>query len=145
MILLKELWESKFFTYFITFLFVFCLHLYVHGFPQSSVGKVSTCSARHLSLIPGLGKSAGEGIGYPLQYSGLENSKDCIVHGDKKSQTQLSNLHLHFHIFMIFLSSPPPPFWLPLWVTCSPPYRDQKACVSIRDVGGSNGNYHRMS
>ena len=105
--LLKELWESKFFIYFITFLFVFCLHLYVHGFLHRSVGKESACSAGHPSLIPGLGRSAGEGIGYPLQYSGLENSKDCIVHGVEKSQTQLSNLHFHFHIFMIFLSSPP--------------------------------------
>ena len=37
--------------------------------------------------IPGLGRSAGEGKGYPLQYSGLENSMDCIVHGVAKSQT----------------------------------------------------------
>ena len=105
--LLKELWESKFFIYFITFLFVFCLHLYVHGFPHKSVGKESARSAGHPSLIPGLGRSAGEGIGYPVQYSGLKNSKDCIVHGVEKSRTRLSNLHLHFHIFMVFLSSPP--------------------------------------
>ena len=38
-------------------------------------------------LIPGLGRSPGEGNGYPLQYSGLENSMDCIVHGVAKSQT----------------------------------------------------------
>ena len=41
--------------------------------------------------IPGLGRSTGEGKGYPLQYSGLENSMDCIVHGVAKSQTQLSD------------------------------------------------------
>ena len=74
--LLKELWESKFFIYFITFLFVFCLHLYVHGFPHKSVGKESARSAGHPSLIPGLGRSAGEGIGYPLQYSFLGNPMD---------------------------------------------------------------------
>ena len=45
--------------------------------------------------IPGLGKSPGEGKGYPLQYSGLENSMDCIVHGVAKSQRRLSNFHFH--------------------------------------------------
>ena len=49
-----------------------------------------------LGLIPGLGRSPGEGKGYPLQYSGLENSMDCIVHGVTKSQTQLSKFHFHF-------------------------------------------------
>ena len=63
------------------------------GLPHSSVGKESACSAGDPSSIPGLGRSAGEGIGYPLQYSGLENSKDCIVHGVAKSQTQLSDFH----------------------------------------------------
>ena len=46
-------------------------------------------------LIPGLGRSSGKGKGYPLQYSGLENSMDCIVHGVAKSWTQLSDFHLH--------------------------------------------------
>ena len=55
------------------------------GFPDSSVGKESTCNAGDSSLIPGSGKSAGEGLGYPLQYSGLENSMDCIVHGVAES------------------------------------------------------------
>ena len=59
------------------------------GFPCGSAGKESTCNARDLGLIPGLGRSPGEGIGYPLQYSGLENSTDCIVHGIAKSQTRL--------------------------------------------------------
>ena len=44
-------------------------------------------------MIPGLGRSPGEGKGYPLQYSGLENSMDCIVHGITKSWTQLSDFH----------------------------------------------------
>ena len=49
------------------------------GFPDSSVGKESTYNAGDPSLIPGSGRSSREGIGYPLQYSGLENSTDCIV------------------------------------------------------------------
>ena len=54
------------------------------GFPGSSAGKESACNVGDPSLIPGLGRSAGEGVGYPLQYSGLENSMDCIVPGDHK-------------------------------------------------------------
>ena len=103
------------------------------GFPDSSVGKESTCNAGDPGLIPGSGRSAGEGIGYPLQYSwvslvaqlvknppaiwetwvrslsredplekgkgyplqysGLENSMDCIVYGVAKSRTRLRELH----------------------------------------------------
>ena len=48
-----------------------------------------------LGLIPGSGRSPGEGNGYPLRYSGLENSMDCIVHGVTKSRTPLSNFHFH--------------------------------------------------
>ena len=48
-----------------------------------------------LGSIPGLGRSPGEGNGYPLQYSGLENSMDCVVHGVAKSQTQLSDFHFN--------------------------------------------------
>ena len=44
-------------------------------------------------MIPGLGRSPGEGKGYPLQYSGLENSMDCIVNRAAKNQTQLSDFH----------------------------------------------------
>ena len=57
------------------------------GFPDGSAGKESACSMGDLGLIPGLGRSPGEGKGYPHQYSGLENSMDCIVHGVTKSQT----------------------------------------------------------
>ena len=46
---------------------------------DSSAGKESSCNAGDPSLISGLGRSPGEGIGYPFQYSGLENSMDCIV------------------------------------------------------------------
>ena len=65
----------------------------ITGFPDSSVGKESACSVGDVGSIPGLGRSPGEGKGYPLQYSGLENSKDCIVHGVAKSWTQLSDFH----------------------------------------------------
>ena len=63
------------------------------GFPCSSAGKESACSAGDLGSIPGLGRSPGEGKGYPVQYSGLENSMDYTVHGVAKSQTQLSDFH----------------------------------------------------
>ena len=62
------------------------------GFPCGSAGKESACNAGDLGSIPGLGGSPGEGKGYQLQYSGLENSMDCIVHGLAKSQTQLSEM-----------------------------------------------------
>ena len=54
----------------------------------------SVCNTGDPGLIPGSGRSTGEGKGYPLQYSGLENSRDCIVHGVTKSWTQLSKFHL---------------------------------------------------
>ena len=106
------------------------------SFPDSSVGKESVYNAGGPGSIPGSGRSPGEGIGYPLQYSwaslvaqlvknmpamletwvrslgwedalekegkvyplqysGLENSMDCIVHGVTKSQTRLSDFHFH--------------------------------------------------
>ena len=66
------------------------------GLPDSLVGKESACDAGDPRLIPGYGISAGEGIGYPLQCSSLENPMDCIVHGIAKSQTRLSDFHFHF-------------------------------------------------
>ena len=63
------------------------------GFPCCSVGKESACSMGDVGLILGLGRSLGEGHGYPLQCSGLENSVDCIFHGVAKSQTLLSDFY----------------------------------------------------
>ena len=63
------------------------------GFPCGSAGKESTCNVGDLGSVPGLGRSPGEGKGYPLQYSGLENSMDCIVHGVTKSWTRPSNFY----------------------------------------------------
>ena len=89
-----------------------------NGFPDSSISKEAACHAGDPGLIPGLGKSAEELIGYPLQYSwapfvaqlvknppvedlglipGLGRSpgegKGCLVHGVTKSWTQLSDFH----------------------------------------------------
>ena len=57
------------------------------GFPGGASGKESTCNAGDPGLIPGLGRSPGEGKGYPPHYCGLENSMDCVVHGIAKSWT----------------------------------------------------------
>ena len=67
------------------------------AFPGGSAGKESVCNVGDVGLIPGLGRSPGEEKGYLLQYSVLENSMDCIVHGVAKSWTRLSDLHFHFH------------------------------------------------
>ena len=76
------------------------LHEGLHqGFPGGSAGKESACNARDLSSVPGLWRSPGEGKGYPLQYSGLGNSMNCIVLGVTNSRTWLSDFHitsLHF-------------------------------------------------
>ena len=62
------------------------------GFPGGSDGKESACNAADLGSNPGLGRSPGEGNGYPFQHSYLENSMDrgawqAIVHGITKSRT----------------------------------------------------------
>ena len=61
--------------------------LYSTTFPCGSAGKESACSVGDLGLILGLGISPGEGKGYPLHYSGLENSMNSIVHGVAKNRT----------------------------------------------------------
>ena len=66
------------------------------GFPGGSAGKESAYKA-DLGSIPGLGRSPGEENGYLLQYSGLENSMDCIAHGVAKSWTPLSDFLTHTH------------------------------------------------
>ena len=67
------------------------------GFPHSSVGKESAYNAGDPSSIPGSGRSPGEGIGYPLRYSGLENSMNYTVYGVTKSRTQLRTRLSDFH------------------------------------------------
>ena len=63
--------------------------------PCGSAGKESACNTGDLGSIPGLRRSPGEGKGYPLQYSGLENSMDCIVHGVAESD-MTERLLLHY-------------------------------------------------
>jgi len=73
-----------------------CPHCKIKKIPPTlhgSAGKESTCNAGDLGSIPGLGRSPGDGKGYPLQYSGLEKSMDCIVHGVAESDmTELLSL-----------------------------------------------------
>ena len=70
----------------------------VWSFPCGSAGKGSSCNVGDLGYIPGSGRSSGEGKGYPLQYSGVENSMDCIVHGVAKSRARWSDFHFHFSL-----------------------------------------------
>ena len=67
--------------------------LSTHAWASLVAQLVKNSPAGDLGSIPGLGRSRGEGKGYPLQYSGLENSMDCTVHGVSKSQTRLSDFH----------------------------------------------------
>ena len=64
-------------------------------FPCGSAGKESARSVGDLGSISGLGRSPEEGKGYPLQYSGMENSMDSVVHGVTQSWTRLSDFHFH--------------------------------------------------
>ena len=73
--------------------------LYLGWEDQMEKGKVTRSSIlawEDLGSIPELGRSPREGKGYPFQYSGLENSMDCIVYGITKSRTWLSNFHFNF-------------------------------------------------
>ena len=75
------------------------MFIIARGFPGGSDGKESAWDVGDLGSILGLGRSPGEGKAYPLQYSCLENSMDCIARGVAKSQTRLSDFHftsLHF-------------------------------------------------
>ena len=79
---------------------------FMFGFPGGSAGKESACNAGDLHLIPGLGRSPGEGKGCPLQYSGLENSTECIVCGVAKSRTWLSfTFTFMLHFFFLITKS----------------------------------------
>ena len=69
----------------------------VMGFPCGSAGKESSCNAEDLALIPELGRSPGEGKGYPLQFSGLDNSMGSVVPMVPESWTQLSGFHSLTH------------------------------------------------
>ena len=65
------------------------------GFPCGSAGKEFGCNVGDVCSVPGLGRFSGEGKGYLIQYSSLENSMGYVVHGVTESQTGLSNFHFH--------------------------------------------------
>ena len=103
----------------------------IWGFPGGLDGKESTCKARDLGSIPGLGRSPGGGHGKPLQYSCLENSMDrgawyATVHGVTKSQTQLSDQAQHSTVCICQSQSPS------LFLFCFPP-GNQKSVFYICD------------
>ena len=82
------------------------IHTHIRGFPYNSISKESACNAGDLCLIPGLGRSPGEGNGNPLQCSWLENSMDggawqVTVHGVSRVRHDLATKpppHIHIHI-----------------------------------------------
>ena len=88
-------------------------------FPCGSAGKESACNTGYMGLIPGLGRSPGEGNSYPLQYPGLENSRDC---GVTKSRTWLSDFHfpcwgVHNEIYQLTWRSKKSSRWkLSFWI-----------------------------
>ena len=94
----------------ITYIFLYKhTHIYINinvyifwGFPCGWAGKESSCNAEDLGLIPGLRRSPGEGKGYPLQYSGLENSMDYSPWSHKESDIDwptFTHTHTHTHTF----------------------------------------------
>ena len=85
--------DLSFFFLMLSFKPAFSLSSFTLNFPCGSASKESPCNSGDQRLIPGLGRSPGEGKGYPLRYSGLENSMDCIVQGVIKSQTRLREFH----------------------------------------------------
>ena len=83
---------------------LFCPSTSVVGFPCGSAGKESSCNARDQGSIPVLGSPEG-GKGYPMQYSGLENSMDCVVHGVAKSWHNWATFTFYFFagVFYFFI------------------------------------------
>ena len=88
-----------------------CVYMYLWASLCGSAGKESTCNTGDLGSIPELGRSPGEGKGYPHQCSRLENSMNCVVQGVTKSRTWLSAfdfhmiyiyIHIYTHIYLLF-------------------------------------------
>ena len=90
----KKLWVKKKILMFtsVQVSLVYIVRRWIAG-SYGSASKESVCSAGDLGSIPGLGRSPGEGKGYPHQYSGLENSMESIVQGVAKSRTRLTDFH----------------------------------------------------
>ena len=84
---------------------IFIAYVYIKWLSCGSTGKESACKAGDLGSIPGLGRCPGEGKGYPLQHSGLENSMDSIIYGVTKSWTGPSDFHFSYikrNIFVLW-------------------------------------------
>ena len=131
------------------------------GFSSGSTGKESACLTGGLGLIPGLGRSTGEGNGYELQYSGLENFVDCIVHGVTKNQTRWSNLHFGgkqscpaWHGFKLSLApwvdTISQTLWLPavvlrqrIYFPSSSTLPTPSTCIIVREIHAFCGNLER--
>ena len=82
----------------------------VLGLPCGSAGKEPTCNGGGLGSIPGFRRSPGEGKGYTVQNSSLDNSMDCTVHEVAKSWTRLSDFKftsLHFHFTKAIINRQP--------------------------------------
>ena len=91
-----------------------------------SAGKESACSAGDLGSIPGLGRFPGEGKGYPLQYSGLENSMDCIVYlllYSKVNQLYIYTLFFRFFSHLGHDQLPQICGWL---LVCAPEHSNER-------------------
>ena len=91
------------------------------GFPGRSAGKESACNVGDLGWIPGLGRSPGEGKGYPLHYSSLENTMDCSPWGCKESNmTERLSLTRIPSFVTLFLKVLPPatPTTKPPFILC---------------------------
>ena len=99
----------------------FCyLSCVVRGFLVSSAGKESACNAGDLASIPELGRSPGEGKGYPLQYTGLENPMDCIARGVANSRIWVSDFHFTYTLTKPFKKDS---FFSTLLQSCLQPWR----------------------
>ena len=88
----------------VIFAILIMMCLGVVGFSCGSAGKESACNEGDLGSIPELGRSRGEGKGYPLQYSGLENSMDCYSPWGHKESGRLSDFHFHFSFTLVLCS-----------------------------------------
>ena len=99
------------------------------GLPLWLSGKESTYNMGDLGSIPGLGRSPREGKGYPLQYSGLENSMDCIVHQVTKSRTWLTFTYLFWGWFFNFLKK-----WFHFISTIGLLYMCVYVCVCVLNI-----------
>ena len=103
-----------------------CQYMCTWGLPGGSVSEEYVCNVGDLRLIPGLGRSPGEGNGYPLQYSHLENSMkrgdwQAIDNGVAKSQTRPSDFHMCVYAYLCFFKVSSISVASRLTVTCNAP------------------------